>query len=147
MKLLSLFTFALLAFVKTSPPDIHSREVSSVENGRYLPKEDVRIFCNSRFIHCSEQISICENIEGISSKELYGRKTSDFVCDNKYSDDPHSGRGPPGIPTVRYIKMNIRFINCTPLTGNNKGPMIDLTDNISKYYIDGGKNCRSLLSS
>ncbi|CAH7670621.1 hypothetical protein PPACK8108_LOCUS5355 [Phakopsora pachyrhizi] len=129
MKLLSLFTFALLSFVKTSPPDIHSREVSSVENGR-----SGIVSCNRRFIQCSGKF-ICEAIDESGWKVSYGRLTTTFLCD---SEDPYNN--PRRHSPVKYNKFNIRFISCTPLTGNIKETPIDLTENISKYYIDDGKN-------
>ncbi|KAI8446663.1 hypothetical protein BY996DRAFT_8692317 [Phakopsora pachyrhizi] len=140
MKFLSLFILALLAIVKTSPPDIHSRDVSSIENGRYSREDDEIVYCNSRFIHCSEQKSVCENVEGINTKEYTGSKTTTFLCDNKKSVVPYSKKGPRGTSTVQYSEIDIRFINCTPLSGNNMGTLVDLTEGISEYYIDDGKN-------
>ncbi|CAH7676331.1 expressed protein [Phakopsora pachyrhizi] len=155
MEFLSLFILALLAIVKTSPPDIHSRDVSSIENGRYSREDDEIVYCNSRFIHCSEQKSVCENVEGINTKEYTGSKTITYLCDNKKSVVPYSSnnkiyfryfcfkilkKGPRGTSTVQYSEMDIRFINCTPLSGNNMGTLVDLTEGISEYYIDDGKN-------
>ncbi|CAH7670618.1 hypothetical protein PPACK8108_LOCUS5352 [Phakopsora pachyrhizi] len=124
MKLLSLFIFALLAFVKTSPPDIHSREVSSVENGRHGLKKRGIVLCNKSFIQCSEQKSICETIEEEKTKSLHGIMVDTLLCNNRNNEGFY----------------RIKFINCAPSTGIIRGPLINLTEKISKYVIVNGKN-------